>query len=92
MKTFVWHRRERGQGVQWQLWTEFNAKMIGQCFYMPGSRNYRCAASAPVKGGVVLTEYYAKTLPAARKALEQDWDKRSIGLFGDDDIQFLEFA
>ncbi len=93
MKTFVWHRRDGGRnGISWQLWTKFNARMIGQCFYMHGSRRYRCSAAAPVKDGAVLTEYWAGTNAAARKALERDWSKRSIGLFGDDDIQFLEFA
>lgn len=93
MKTFVWHRKDYGHnGVHWQLWTEFNAKMIGQCFYMPGSKRYRCAAGAPVKDGTVMTEYWAGTAAAARKALERDWDKRSIGLFGDDHIQFMEYV
>lgn len=92
VKTFVWHRHDRGNGVHWQLWTEFNAKMIGQCFYVHGSKRYRCAAGAPVKAGTVLTEYWGGTAALARKRLEQDWCKRSIGLFGDDDIQFLVFA
>jgi len=86
---FVWHRRPLGRnGVQWQLWSAYNARMLGQCFYMPGSKRYRCAASAPTKDGVVLTEYWAGTAAAARSALERDWHKRSIGLFGVDDIEF----
>lgn len=97
MKQFVWKRFDQGArfGIRWELYlmhTDRLGQLLGQCFYMPGSKRYRCAAGAPVKDGTVMTEYWAGTASAARKALERDWDKRSIGLFGDDHIQFLEFA
>ena len=90
MISFYWHRRDDGprHGVRWELWSKYNAKHLGSCFYLPGSKRYLCRASAPVKDGVVLTEYRAGTAAAARKALEQDWCKRSIGLFGEHDITF----
>lgn len=90
MITFVWHRRAdmpRGQ-VRWALWDKYSSRLLGQCFYVPGSKRYRCSASAPVKGGAVLVEYSGGTNKAARDALERDWSKRSIGLFGEDDIEF----
>lgn len=90
MISFIWHRRADGpcKQVRWALWNASSTRMLGQCFYLPGSKRYRCAASAPVKDGVILTEYYAGTSSAARNALERDWSKRSIGLFGEDDIEF----
>lgn len=94
MIEFVWHRRAdgpRGQ-VRWTLWDKFGANLLGQCFYMPGSKRYRAGASAPVKDGVVLTEYYGGTMRSAMDALERDWSKRSIGLFGEDDIEFRRVA
>lgn len=90
MITFVWHcdtGAYRGK-VRWILWNESRTKFIGQCYYLPGSKKFYCSASALVEGGVVLCDYYAGTATAARKALEHDWDKRSIGLFGEDDIEF----
>ena len=87
MITFTWRRIQRAKhGVLWELWHADNC--VGRCFYLSGSNHYACRAAAPVKGGVVLTDYYAGTASAARKALERDWDKRSIGLFGEDDINF----
>lgn len=88
MIKFSWHRRDEGHGVRWVL-ADQHRNIIGHCFYMPGSKHFLCRASAPVKGGVVLTEYWGGTNAAARKALERDWDKRSIGLFGSDAIKFL---
>lgn len=92
MITFIWHRRADmpRNGVRYALWDKYSANLLGQCFYMPGSKHYRCAASAPVKGGMVLTTYHAGTMRAAMDALERDWSKRSIGLFGEDDIEFRE--
>lgn len=89
MISFFWHRREEPRGIRWELWSKYSARHLGTCFYMPGSKRYRCAASAPVKGGVVLTKYWAGTMRAAMNALERDWSKRSIGLFGKDDIEFV---
>lgn len=90
MKKFYWHRRDDAlrHGVRWELWSQFSGRHLGSCFYLSGSKKYRCAASAPTKDGVVLTEYYAGTASAARRALERDWDRRSIGLFGVDQISF----
>ena len=91
MIQFQW-RRDNGNGaykrygVTWELL--HNDKIIGRCVWLSGSKHYRLAASAPVKGGVILTEYYAGTAAAARARLERDWCKRSIGLFGEDDINF----
>lgn len=85
---FFWHRRQDRHGVRWELWTRYSARHLGSCFYLPGSKRYQCSVSAPVKNGVVLCTYSAGTAAAARKALERDWDKRSIGLFGVDMIEF----
>jgi hypothetical protein len=92
MIIFNWHRRDYGHGIVWQLWTRYNATMIGSCIYLPGSKHYQARASAPVKGGAVLTDYRGGTMRAAMGALERDWSKRSIGLFGEDDIQFQRFS
>lgn len=86
--TFYWHRRAHSRGVRWELWSHYSARHLGSCFYLPGSKRYTCRASAPTDGGVVLCDYYAGTAAAARRALESDWDKRSIGLFGVDAIAF----
>lgn len=89
--TFYWHRHNSVHGVRWHLYRNRiadSAEQIGTCFYLPGSKRFTCRASAPVEGGAVLTDYYAGTAAAARKALERDWDKRSIGLFGVDTITF----
>lgn len=86
--TFYWHRRAHSRGVRWELYGRDNGLRIGSCFYLPGSKRYRCAASAPVEDGVILCEYHAGTAAAARRALEHDWDKRSIGLFNTDIITF----
>lgn len=91
MIEFVWHRRGGHRGgvrTVYELRAKANMTCLGTCFYLAGSKLYRCSASAPVNGGVVLTEYYAGTMAAARAALERDWSKRSIGLFGEDDIRF----
>lgn len=86
--TFYWRRRTSWRGVRWELWSRYSSDHLGSCFYLPGSKRYTCRASAPVKGGAVLCDYYAGTAAAARRALECDWDKRSIGLFGVDVINF----
>lgn len=88
MLTFFWHRRQNSRGVRWELWTRYSARHLGSCFWLPGSKRYTCRAGAPVKDGVVLCDYYGGTAAAARRALERDWDKRSIDLFGVDDIAF----
>jgi hypothetical protein len=90
MQTFIWHRIADGRRnrVRWMLWDKFSSKNLGICHYLNGSKRWCCSAAAPVEGGVILTDYYAGTAAAARKALERDWDKRSIGLFKDDEIEF----
>lgn len=90
MRKFFWHRRADGPhgAVRWELWSQYSADRVGSCFYLPGSKRYRCSASARHGDGAVLTEYYAGTAAAARAALERDWHKRSIGLFGEDEISF----
>ena len=89
--TFHWRRHDRGShGV---LWTLHHGRLeVGRCFFLSGSRRWRCSGTAPSKGGVVLTDYYAGTATAARHCLERDWDKRLIGLFGEDYISFEEEA
>lgn len=86
MISFRWERSSTSRGVVYFL--HHDNKQIGQCFYMPGSKHYRASGAAPVKGGVVLTEYCGGTIRAAMDHLERDWSKRSIGLFGEDDIEF----
>ena len=88
---FHWKRHHWGPsyGVIWTL-HDSAKRELGRCLFLPGSQRYRCSAGAPAKGGVVLTDYYAGTAAAARRRLERDWDKRSIGLFGEDDISFVE--
>ena len=90
MISFHWKRGADRHGTQWTLF--LGPKALGQAFYLPGSKRYRAGAAAPVKGGVVLTEYYAGTMSAAMKHLEQDWNRRSIGLFGEDFIEFRRIA
>ena len=90
MISFHWKRGADHYSTQWTLF--HGDKRVGQCFYMPGSKRYRAAAAAPVKGGVILTEYWGGTMRAAMDHLERDWCKRSIGLFGEDDIEFRRIA
>lgn len=90
--TFRWVRQVWPRfGVRWGLFDEAGRE-IGCCFYLPGSRRYRVSATAATKGGAVLFDHYAGTAAAARRRLEREWDKRSIGLFGIDEIQFEEVA
>ena len=86
MISFHWKRGSDRHGTQWTLF--LGPKLLGQAFYLPDSKRYRAGASAPTKGGVVFTEYQAGTMKAAMDSLERDWSKRSIGLFGEDDIEF----
>lgn len=87
MILFHWKRSSTARGVVYFL--HHDNKQIGQCFYMPGSKRYLCIGSAPVKNGAVLTEYWGGSMRAAMDHLERDWCKRSIGLFGEDDIDFI---
>lgn len=88
MIAFEWQRLGSGKrGVTW--WLRYQGNVIGRCFYLPGSRHYICRASVPQPGGMILTEYYGGTAASARRALEREWCKRSIGLFGEDDIDFM---
>lgn len=88
---FFWQRLQTVHGVRWQL-NNAVAEQVGMCFYLPGSKRWQVNASAPVKGGVVLCTHQGGTAAAARKALERDWCKRSIGLFGEDNVSFTEFG
>ncbi len=90
--TFHWKRHDWAiNGILWTLHDD-TERELGRCLFLAGSRRYQCSAGAPGKGGVVLTTYQAGTAAAARRCLERDWDKRSIGLFGEDDISFVETA
>ena len=85
--TFTWRRIQRAKhGVLWELWHADNC--VGRCFTLAAQTAIRAAPLRRSRAVVVLTDYYAGTASAARKALERDWDKRSIGLFGEDDISF----
>lgn len=88
MVTFEWKREACQHGVVWRLYHQ--QKAIGVCLWLSGSHRYTCNAAAPVKGGSILCTYIAFSAAAARKQLERDWCKRSIGLFADDDIEFLQ--
>lgn len=89
MIVFHWKRHDRGShGIMWTL-HDSAQRELGRCFFLSGSKHWRCSAGAPVKGGIVLTDYFAGNAQAARRRLERDWCKRSIGLFGEDDIDFV---
>lgn len=92
MIEFFWHRRQDRRGVVWQLWSKYSADHLGTCLYLSGSKRWQVSASAPTKAGRVLCTHQAGTAAAARRALERDWCKRSIGLFGEDDIVFHELT
>jgi hypothetical protein len=88
---FFWHRRDEGGGVRWALWSKFSATFVGQCTYSRADKRWRCTAAVKSKDNPTKScEYVAGTAAAARRALEADWSKRSIGLFGEDDIRFIE--
>lgn len=90
--TFRWVREVWPRfGVRWGLFDE-TGREIGCCFYLPGSRQYRVSAVAGTKNGAVLFNFYAGTAAKARRTLEREWDRRSIGLFRLDVIQFVEVA
>jgi hypothetical protein len=88
MLTFTWKRKDRPRhGILWELWHD--NELVGRCFYLSGIKRFTATARAPVKGGAVLCDYLGGTSASARRALERDWCKRSIGLFGVDDIEFV---
>lgn len=79
---FTWKRRQSlRHRVTWELFGA-DGLHVGVCYYLPGSRVYR--ASCP------WACVCAGTSRAARKRLEEILDKHSIGLFGVDDIDFVE--
>lgn len=62
----------------------------GSCFYLPGSRKWVAMFNARKGDNVVFLDMrgFGSAL-AAIKALESDLDKRSIDLFGIDDLSEL---
>ena len=83
--TLIWHK----EGVTRRKWSlRLDDAEIASCFYLPGAKRYRCLVSVPAKGGAVSFITQAGSMLRARIDLERELGKRSIGLFGVDEIQF----
>jgi hypothetical protein len=57
---------------------------IGGCYYLGGGQ-YRAWASI---AGELISAHHT-SYPGAMRLLERQLDRRSIGLFGDDDVEFV---
>jgi hypothetical protein len=88
MIVFTWKRFDRGarHGVRWSL--QQDGVEIGSIIYLSGSRRWSLTAGARNKTGTIFFDYYAGTAAKCRQLLEQEWCRRSIGLFGDDELNF----
>ena len=89
MIKFTWKRQQWSRkGIRWSL--RRDGEEVGSCIYLSGTRRYAVHAGARTPEGVVSFSYHAGTATGARRQLEREWARRSIGLFGDDVITFSE--
>ena len=89
MIAFTWKRQQWSRkGIRWSL--QRDGEEVGSCIYLSGSRRYAVHAGARTRDGVISFQYHAGTAASARQQLEREWCRRSIGLFGEDDIVFVE--
>lgn len=83
MKIFYWSRFPSGD---WYLFDRPNGVPR-----TPVGANYKGAKRAVMwRDGLELTFTCGSNDATARRRLEKELDKRSIGLFGEDDIKFVK--
>lgn len=87
MMRFEWVRHDWGKrGIHFEL---RGPGVVGRAFYLQGSKRWTCSAATERGGWVLSHTYYGGSALSVRRQLERDWDKRSIGLFGQDGIEFV---